>query len=184
MKYQYEVMTDLCPVCCESKPELHQVYCSEHCRSLAYNYRKRLVKPLKNLSAMGFNCTYRNGVQLIVKLPPVVAECYPRSLSTLEFPDPCLDIARITPAMFWEAIRFHFGNVVGGMIEYLATRGWFESKLCTDLLYSSLTATINDYRTTFQCVKCERRFILSVCSRDGIGGLDRCTDCAVEREPF
>lgn len=167
-----------CVVCRENRPLPGSVYCGIHCRTVAYNFRKRINPPLASLGELGFSFVFNAGVLLRTHIAPELHEYYPKEIHQFEWPvEP--DIASLNADHYWSELRLQLGDLVADFARWLMERD-YHGALQRDLFYMFVrTAYSTD---SFECADCHHRYIRSRQSQDSSTGL--CHDCAIERIPF
>ncbi len=182
MPSRYGKRQDLCPVCCQSYPQEGRIYCSDKCIRTAYNFRRRCDGAIKTLRALGFKCTWNEGVQLQIYIPDGLTWFYPRFCHQFTWPDNCVDIETVSVPSLWRYIEKWLGKL---MTDYLFALGRSEGLLSLpcEVTYKQFARSLAEGMfTSFECSSCNKRYITSE-----YGGESRttiCMTCAIESIPF
>lgn len=176
---------DLCPVCCFSLAHGRNTYCSEQCRKIAYNFRKRLSGPLSYLATLNFAHAYSNGVLLTLALPTDLQYAYPLSLASFTFPDPCVDLTLLSIDDFWQELEWNLGKLITDVLRFLYNQHQRDIPgLGEDMLLYAMEQALMDRSHSFHCARCQTTYIDSLYSREGPHLCAACADPIPAEKPF
>lgn len=178
MRYQTEENTP-CVVCRVERRQPGSVYCGIHCRTIAYNFRKRINPVIVTLTDLGFAVGVQFGVLYSIRLPVEMHAYYPEHCRSFDWPVDTSMIASLNADHLWSELDNQLSPMVAGFARWLMERD-YTGQLHRDLFFMFVrTAYSTD---SFKCEDCQRHFIRSPQSQDASSGL--CHDCAIERIPF